>query len=335
MPYIFTPEVCAKCPFGYCFEDRRNNPIPGRDTKFRVLQRNAISCTFQTFAPGSANDFVPGLTFDEYITQFTDNINQAGSLIIGNEFKIEKGAFAKVHGDVLEILEGAALWNAAVVWNNFMRTGEWSSRSLQPPENIRAEPQQLLAIIKLPRGYDATQLFSHEARLRIRQLEERLAEQGQILKLSAPDIVGVRLPNRETLELFSTPIENLSAENINRVETSYRLLEAQITAGDLLFAIAVKRTMRSDRLYQPLYEANVLKYLLHGVLGQTGFRFFVHAVSIEGADVEGHYMAPSIYSLLGQEVSELAVDRLFATDHPTQLAQEILNEFPALTGMVG
>src|ERR1044072_111106 len=334
MPYTFDPSICDKCPFGYCFEDRRSNPVRGRKTQFRVLQRNATACTFQDFAPGSSKDFLPGLTFDEYLTQFKNNVNSAGTKFLGSVFKIEGSAFAKVEGDILENLEAAALGNAAAVWNNYMASGNWVSRSLLQPKGAHPDESQRLAIVKMARGYDATRLFTREARAQIAALEATLEAQGTQLKLSAPDIVGVRLPEGVNVSTFSTPIENLSVENISRIETSFRLLEGRISAADFLFALAIKRTMRSDRLYQPLYEANVLKYLIHGLLGQPGFRFYAHALSIEGADVTGHYRAASLYSLIGKKKPERAVDKLIASNSPTEVAQLLLNELPLLTGMV-
>ena len=335
MPYLHEPTMCDVCPeANRCFEDRRTNPVRGRNTKFRVLQRNAMACTFQEFAPGSSNDFLPGLTFDEYLSQFSANVKSAGTKFIGGDFKIEGSALAKVEGDVLELLEGVALWNAAANWNNYMISGQWASRSLLQPKNSQPDPRQQLAIIKMPRGYDATRLFTSGARKRIEDLERDLESKGTELKLSAPDIVGVRLPPTSSFTDFSRPIENLSIANIDKVETSYRLVEGRITEADLLFALAIKRTMRSDRLYQPLYEANVLKYLIHGLLRQPGFRFYAHAVSIEGADVAGHYRAASLYSLLSKSQPERAVDELIVSKSPTEAAQKILTDLPRLTGMV-
>lgn len=335
MPYTFDPNICDRCPFGYCFEDRRNNPVRGRKTQFRVLQRNATACTFQDFAPGSSNDFLPGLTFDQYLTQFKNNVKSAGGKFLGEAFEIKDSAFAKVEGDILENLEAAALWNAAAVWNSYMRSEQWISRSLHRPDAAYPDKRQMLAIVKMPRGYDATRLYSSEARAQITALQEHLKAHEAQLTLSAPDIIGVRLPEGADVATFITPVENLNVENISRIETSYRLLEGQISDADFLFALAIKRTMRSDRLYQPLYEANILKYLIHGLLGQPGFKFYAHALSIEGADVAGHYRAASLYSLLRKETPERAVDRLIVSNNPTEVAQILLNEVPLLTGMVG
>jgi hypothetical protein len=59
------------------------------------------------------------------------------------------------------------------------------------------------------------------------------------------------------------------------------LLEDKIESTGFLFAIAVKRTTRSDRLYQPLFEANVLKYLIEVVLRGPAFRFYAHLNSFD------------------------------------------------------
>lgn len=59
-------------------------------------------------------------------------------------------------------------------------------------------------------------------------------------------------------------------------ERAYLPLEGTVEAHGFLLAVAVKRSTRSDRLYQPLFEANVLKYLIEYVLRGAAFRFHVH-----------------------------------------------------------
>ena len=65
-----------------------------------------------------------------------------------------------------------------------------------------------------------------------------------------------------------------------------------------LFAIAVKTSTRSDRLYQALFEANVLKYILGYVLRGPAIRFHAHLETFANADVVGRYKAASMTSLL-------------------------------------
>ena len=187
-----------------------------------------------------------------------------------------------------------------------------------------------VAVVQLPRGYDSTRLFSPETRAALAAFEVALERQDSELKLSCPDIVGVRLPHPlpAGFEVFTQPIANLGADGQRRLGEAYRLLEGQLNGRSLLFAIAAKRSVRSDRLYQPLFEANVLKFLIGEVLGGSSFRFHVHAGSFEGADVEGHYRAASLVSLLRGGSPARAVDRLYKATHPRATAQIVLDELP-------
>ena len=114
------------------------------------------------------------------------------------------------------------------------------------------------------------------------------------------------------------------------LEDGYKDLEGKIGPSDLLMAIAIKRTMRSDRLYQPLFEANILKYLIQGVMGARTFRFHVYTGSNEGADVEGQYKAASLVSLMLGKQPERAIDKLMLSTNPIQTAQAILTDLAAL-----
>lgn len=175
MPFTFNPDqLCRACPFGICIEDRRVNKVRHRKTKFRLKQTTAMQCTFGEFVPGTDNDPDPSRTFDEYLHQFRNNALAAGRLLFGRGFKIADPALAKVEGDVFELMEAAALWNALAVWNRFMDTGNWDSRVFTVPAGAVATAGRKVAVLKLPRGYDATKLFRPEVRSSIQAHEQAL-----------------------------------------------------------------------------------------------------------------------------------------------------------------
>jgi hypothetical protein len=127
---------------------------------------------------------------------------------------------------------------------------------------------------------------------------------------------------------FMSSVPNLSSTNLALLEGGHRLLENSIDATGFLLAIAVKRTTRSDRLYQALFEANVLKYLIEYVLRGAAFRFYAHLNSFEGADVRGRYNAASLVSLIRGGTPGRAVDSLYLADKPRDAAQSVLNDLP-------
>lgn len=331
MPYLFEhATTCNTCVHGRCFEDRRNNPVRGRSTQFRLRQQAALNCTFGDFVPGSDNDPDPGRTYEEYLTQFRLNAMSAGQLVHGTDFALGSAALAKVEGDIFELMEAATLWNAAADWNQFMDAGAWPSVALTCPPGAVPTPTRKIAIVKLPRGYDTIRLFRPEVQGSIRAFEHALRLQDMELGLSSPDIIGVRLPHPlpPELALFMSSIPNMAATNHIQLETAHRLLEGKIESSGFLFALAVKRTTRSDRLYQPLFEANVLKYLIEVVLRGPAFRFYAHLNSFEGADVVGHYRAASLISLARGGTPTKAIDALYLAERPRDAAQSILDDLP-------
>lgn len=331
MPYVINPAVdCASCPYGECIEDRRINRVAGRRTKFRLKQATIAGCTFDAFVPGCDSDPDPDRTFDEYIAQMRASANGAGSLKFGTDFGFATSAVAKVEGDVFELLEAAALWNAAAAWNRFMDSGLWGSQAFTQPVASVATPARKVAIVKLPRGYDATRLFKPEVRATIQAFEHAMQLADTTLGLSSPDVVGVRLPHPipAPLAKFLTDIPDLTTQNIFALENAHRLLEAQLDSSAFLLAIAVKRTTRSDRLYQPLYEATVLKFLIEYVLRGAAFRFYVHLGSYEGADVGKAYKSGLLTSLIRGGTTQRAVDKLYRAVSPRATAQSILDDLP-------
>ena len=216
------------------------------------------------------------------------------------------------------------------VLHRFMETGAWTSTAFTCPQGAVATPTRKIAIIKLPRGYDATRLFKPEIRAAIQAHESALRLRGMELGLSSPDIVGVRLPYPlpPSLQLFMSPVGDLGAQNLDLLEGAHRLLEDKIDATGFLMAIAVKRTTRSDRLYQPLFESNVLRYLIEFVLRGAAFRFYAHLGSFDGADVAGRYRAASLISLIRGGTPGPAVDSLYLAERPRESAQSVLNDFP-------
>lgn len=179
MPFNVVHEtLCRQCPFGVCLEDRRDNPVRGRRTLFRLRQNVAMSCTFEEFVPGSDNDPHFNRTFDEYLSQFRSNAQQAGQLLFPAVFDMDNAALAKVEGDVFELVEAAALWNAASVWNHYMDSNLWTSTAFELPAGAVPTPTRKIAIVKLPRGYDTTRLFRPDVRRNIQAHEQALRLRG-------------------------------------------------------------------------------------------------------------------------------------------------------------
>lgn len=330
--------VCPKCDRAStgCLLDLRKNPIPGRNTTFRIAQDNLIACTFSDFVPGCEGDPDSNRSFEFYRTRAKENFERAGEINFSatedaeafTPKDISGPAWGKVAGDMYEILEAAALWNAAAAWNQYMDSGQWpTNSSFTKPADSIATPLRRVAIVKLPRGYDSTKLLTPAARASYEAFQLALNKKGMQLKLSSPDIVGLRIPDPapEGYDTFLTALPNLAAKNLAKLTTAHSSIEGTIEGRNFLFAIAVKTSSRSDRLYQPLFEANVLKFLVSYVLKGSILKFHVHQESFEGANVAGAYTAASLSSLMLGGNFQRAVDHLYKAEFPKQTAQEILD----------
>lgn len=322
-----------------CMADLRNAPVRNRSTTFRIAQDKLIGCAFGDFVPGCDGDPDPDRTFAFYRNQARSNLLEAasinfpavGALQAFRAADVQGQAWGKVAGDMYEILEAAALWNAAAAWNQFMDSGAWPAASnfSQPPDSIPT-PMRRVAIIQLPRGYDSTRLLTPAARATYEAFQQSLSRHGMQLKLSSPDIVGIRIPDPipPGYDQFLQPLGNLSPVNLTKLQRAHADIEGTIEGRNFLFAIAVKTSTRSDRLYQPLFEANVLKFIIGYVLRGSALKFHVHMEDFEGANVRQAYTAASLYSLmLGGNFSR-AVDHLYQAEKPRDTAQAILNTFP-------
>lgn len=334
MPFTFGDQraTCEACRAAKntCIQDTRVERIRNRSTEFRILQSRMMDCSFEEFMPGGENDPDPTRPFSVYRDQSKANTEAAGRILFGDDFSLTTQQRGKVDGDVFEFLEAAALWNAMAAWNQFMDTGAWTSSVLQCPQGAIATPNRKVAVVKLPRGYDSTKLFNPATLKAYKAFEHSLALQDMELKLSSPDLVGIRIPDPmpEGFEPFLHPLPNMKHDNRLALENAHAAVEGTLDARSFLFAIAVKTSTRSDRLYQPLFEANVLKFIIGYVLKGGAFKFHVHMESFEGANVQARYKAASLTALMLGGAPSKAVDVVYNALKPMETAQLILAELP-------
>lgn len=340
MPFQFGEEgsaeaqasLCSACHASgkSCLVDTRGGGIKGRKTEFQVTQARVMDCAFGGFLPGSDNDPDPDRAFKDYRQQAYKNTREAGGILWPGAFRLSEQQLAKVDGDVYEMMEAAALWNAAATWNTFMDTGQWNSSVFRKPDGAVPTPTRKVAIVKMARGADTTKLLSPTARAEYFAFETALQKRGLELKLSTPDILGLRIPDPipEGFKVFMSPLLNLTLGSQEQLETAWRGIQGSLEGRHFLFAIAVKTSTRSDRLYQALFEANVLKYILGYVLRGPAIRFHAHLETFANADVVGRYKAASMTSLLAGGIPSKAVDQLYLALNPKDTAQMILDELP-------
>jgi hypothetical protein len=156
----------------------------------------------------------------------------------------------------------------------------------------------------------------------ISALRARLEQRDLSLPTSTPDILIARLPTEfQKDDRFQEPLPDLSKSSQSALDLAHRDFIGKIEPGEFILAIALKKSLRSDRLYQPLYEANIMQLLLEGRLNAPQVDFEVHTLASAGTAAMKTYSAASL--------------GLVATDHalPHRAVRE-LYEPPTAQGVI-
>jgi len=301
VPYQFSRvATSALVPTEQLVSDRRDAPIRGRTTQFRLMTQNILSYTFDQWVPGFSPSHVYNTTdIRELVQQGIDNADHEGLMRFAEDYRVTGNAKAKVLGDLYETITTAMLWNAAAMWNTYMATGNWTGSPRYTKPTCPPKPTRQVAALNLPRGYDWVRLLTSKATEAIAAVRAPLAARGLTIPTSTPDIAIVVLPDDDAREddHWRTPLPNLRSDHQTVLTSAHALLAGGIEPGELILAIAAKRSLRSDRLYQPLYEANIMQLLLEHFLGAPRVDFEVHTLEVEGTDAVAIYAAATIYAV--------------------------------------
>jgi hypothetical protein len=296
VPFAFDPGLSSKLPEQLRpIEDRRNDPVRGRPTQFRLPQGNMMAYTFGDFVPGWAAGGINRLPFPQLLGRPIENAIAYGKQMFGQAFDVSSNQIAKVAGDIFQEVEAAALHNAACYWNEYMRGGGWHPGVAYKKPAVGAVSSRQVAVVSLPRRYDWVKLLTPAAFNDIKAVRDDLARHQLLLPTSTPDLIAVVLPETGRLMSdFTTICTDLSHPEQRRMRFLYKELEGRVEAGEIILAIALKKSLRSDRLYQPLYEANIMQLLLEGELGAPQVDFEVHTLESAGTRAVDTYRAASL-----------------------------------------
>ena len=326
MPFAFSETETRALPEALrCIEDRRNNPVRGRDTQFRLLQQNMLAYTFP-FIPGFAGPGINKMPFRQVVDRPTVNAREEGRLLYGVDFVLTGNQIAKVEGDIFEEIEAAIHWNAAARWNQYMTDGTWPAIPKYPRPSAKRATNRQVAVLSLPRRYDWVRLLVKEARDLIAVLRFELREHGLSLPTSTPDILAVALPEElRDDERFRTELPGLNHAHQQILTDAHKDLEGRIEPGEFILAIALKKSLRSDRLYQPLYEANIMQLLLEGRLGAPQVDFEVHTLESAGTAAIATYSSASLAAVAtGHANPHRAIRDLYEPTDADQLVRRFL-----------
>ena len=332
MPFAFDPALSAGLPQKLQpIEDRRDNPVRGRPTLFRLAQANMLAYTFPDFVPGFAQSGINLLPFPKLLGRPIENAMRYGQQLYGQQFEVSSNQVAKVAGDIFQEVEAAILWNAAARWNRFMSGQPWERNPRYPAPSVQPDPGRQVAVVGLPRRYDWVRLLTPEAAGWIDAVRAELARHDLLLPTSTPDIIVTVLPPECRLAPeFSTNVENLGHKAQKLLSRAHLQLEGRVKAGEIILAIALKKSLRSDRLYQPLYEANIMQLLLESKLDAPRVDFEVHTLESAGTAARDTYRAASLAAVAtGHASPHRAIRDLYEPPNADELVRrflEFLNE---------
>jgi Cfr10I/Bse634I restriction endonuclease len=338
VPFVFSEvETRALGEADRCITDLRNAPVRNRDTRFRLAQQNMLAYTFADWVPGFATSVVHNtMPYRELIARPLENADREGRLFYDVDYETEGNARAKVVGDIFEVVSAAIMWNMAARWNRYMTGDVWPARSGYARPTVAPSERRQVAVLNLPRNFDWVRLLTPEATSKITKLREDLTADGLRLPTSTPDLAVVVLPeSRRNMGLWRADLSNLSKPNQDELQHAYRHLEGEIEPGEILLAVAFKISLRSDRLYQPLYEANIMQLLLEGHLGAPRVEFEVHTLQHLGTNARTTYEAASLFSVLVPErTKHRAVRELYVPGNAQELAKRLLGFLNARTALI-
>jgi hypothetical protein len=330
VPFTFSVAASKKLSEDeFCVTDLREAPVRRRDTRFRLAQQNMLQYTFSSFIPGFAQDNpgINGMPYQNLVDRALENAHAEGEWRFGNEYEVKSSAVAKVTGDIFEIISSAIVWNAAARWNQCMAGGTWPSTSPRYARpTLKPSPSRQVAVLNLPRRYDWVKLLVPEAQAEIAAIRKQLSAGGMGLPTSTPDLAIVVLPAeyRED-EGWRKELSNLHRDNQIVLENAHKLLAGRVEPAEIVLAVAFKVSLRSDRLYQPLYEANIMQLLLEGRLGAPRVEFEVHTLDRFGTDALNTYTAASLFGVATARTDvHRAVRELYEPDSASDLVRRVL-----------
>ncbi|MGX1977206.1 Cfr10I/Bse634I family restriction endonuclease [Streptomyces kronopolitis] len=336
MPFTYSIEATRGLPvLERCIQDIRNAPVRNRKTQFQLAQQNMLAYTFGEVIPGFASAGINGMNYQEVIGRPLENAEREGEYFFRDDFRVDSNAKAKVAGDIFEVVSSAVMWNCAARWNAYMSGEGWRPQPRYSRPTLAQSPRRQVAVLNLPRNFDWVSLLVPESQAVIEEFRKGLRNGGLGLPTSTPDLAVVVLPADFHDEgIWRQEITGLTRANQTLLSGAYRKLQGKVQPEEIALAVAFKRSLRSDRLYQPLYEANVMQLLLEGKLGAPRVEFEVHTLAPEGTNAVVTYEAASLFGLAeGRADVHRAIRELYVPPTALDLTRRFfafLNERMAL-----
>ena len=231
-PYFAEAEECRNCPYAV--------PCVNKETggSARITRPTVFDCVYRGLVPEGS---VP-----EILNDLEKQVRAAADARYGpGTGQTLSGGINNVRGEWLEYILKLIFWNEAIEFD-----------------------QGKTAIVKLP---NASQLRFHDlyedrARGYLEELFTSLRSQDIEMTMSNPDFVCIT----NLADDLGLPTETMSVgeSSMSTLDTAYQKLSGHCSADSIPFAVTVKTSIRSDRRYQIVHEANVVKSLVAHLAGR-------------------------------------------------------------------
>lgn len=230
--HFATDTECRACPYA------RPCVQVGQDGKLHITPSTAFECVLHgTTLQGSISGLLDNLVFQ---------VRAAANARFGSGSDGQlRGGINNARGEWLEYMLKFIFWNVCATFDG-----------------------NPTIIVKLPNSAQLNfrDLYEIKAKSYLDQLFDSLQRQGMDMQMSNPDFVCVtNLPDavKDLLEPMS-----ITEQNADILNSLYTKLVGECDADSVPFVLTVKASLRPDRRYQIVHEANVVKSLVAHLAGR-------------------------------------------------------------------
>lgn len=118
------------------------------------------------------------------------------------------------------------------------------------------------------------------------------------------------------------------------LDTAYQLMEGRIEPGEFILAIALKKSLRSDKPHQPHYEANIMQLPLEDKLGAPQVDFEVHTFEVAGTGAFETYSAACLADVSSANSNlHRAVRELYEPPDASSVVRRLLSHLGTRMGL--
>jgi len=325
-------QYCLSCPHDKCvsYIREQSKKMKDRNTLYRIKQNAGLACAFDEWLPGFSASAPIDLPLLAYSEKIISNAKVAGSILesqvpnwfgdVEAPFIITAGQSGKVRGDTFEMICRAIFWNCAALSRQAPAIPKNSSFAVPASLQLLNEHREI-AILTLGDNYDLKKLLRKEFAEQLSDFEKKLETQSTSISYSTPDVVCIDISSQpdEIKSHFNTLIADLSPSNQATLSSARLKLEGRVDPKDVRFAAGIKTSIRSDRMYQFLYEANSWKFIWARAFKTNPSPYYVLTSQTFGANPKKLASVDFSSLELGANKARRAIDGVFTVRSPKDL----------------